>query len=235
MKVSRCHPGSAGVARGCPAIKASIRCADERRQLVLGCFVCCHCSEAWSFSIVRWRSRIGVVGIHLNSRGITWQRSNLSSKLLITRREISHESLREHGSRHTLSDDCRIIPKRGKDLAQRVRLPGIASNTIHLCLKLLRRNRPLPVKLQRSRVTQVIADLSFDLCLRHHLLQRRLGALVYLRPNAMTPVNFLNSSLIRHTIFKCERLTLCRWLHHAAEIVRPARHIQRGCETHKHG
>ena len=83
------------LARGHPVIKAGARCAGYRRQLIFRSLVCRHCSETWSFSIIaHWRSRISARGIHLKHRTTIWQRSNLSSKLLILRREISNQSLR---------------------------------------------------------------------------------------------------------------------------------------------
>src|ERR1700730_8779088 len=45
----------------------------------------------------------------------------------------------------------------------------------------------------------------FNLSRGHHSLEGRLGISAFLRPDAMTPVNFLNCPLIIHALFKRQR------------------------------
>src|SRR5207237_1480471 len=76
----------------------------------------------------------------------------------------------------------------------------------HLALQLVGSNRPLPVILKQLRVAQIVFDLLFDLRVRHHLLQRRLGIWVRFWPDAMTPVNLFDHPLITDALRKAQRL-----------------------------
>ena len=64
--------------------------------------------------------------------------------------------------------------------------------------------RALPLIFQLLRVAQVVFDFLFKLGLRHHRIKRRLviGALLW--PDAMPPLNVLDSSLICYTLCKCQ-------------------------------
>jgi hypothetical protein len=85
---------------------------------------------------------------------------------------------------------------------QHFRLLGVLRDAIHLSLQLRSGKRPLPVILQRLRFTHVACYFLFQLCLRHHCIQRWLwiGALFW--PYPVTPVNFLNRSLVSYALCK---------------------------------
>jgi hypothetical protein len=63
----------------------------------------------------------------------------------------------------------------------------------------------LPVIFERRRAAQVVFDFLFQLGLRHHLIERRLRIKILSRPDAVTPVNFFNTSLIGCTLCKAKR------------------------------
>ena len=80
-------------------------------------------------------------------------------------------------------------------------------HAIHLSLQLLGRNRPLPVILQRLRVAQIVFYLLLDLRLRHHGIERWLGIgslPAVAGPDAVSPVNFFNRSLISYALCKSQ-------------------------------
>ncbi len=76
----------------------------------------------------------------------------------------------------------------------------MTGDALHLGLQLLRSDRPLRVNSQRLRVAEIIFHLLFNLRGGHHLIEQRLGLRILFWPNAMTPVNFLNRSLISYSI-----------------------------------
>jgi hypothetical protein len=78
----------------------------------------------------------------------------------------------------------------------------VLRHAIHFNLQLLSGDRPLPVILQRLRLAQIILDFAFDLRLRHHGVERWLGIRSLFGPDAMTPVNFFDCSLIRYAFCK---------------------------------
>ena len=57
---------------------------------------------------------------------------------------------------------------------------------------------------ERLRVAEIILYLIFNLLGRHHLIEWRLRLRILFCPNAMTPVNFLNCSLIIYALGKGE-------------------------------
>ena len=61
----------------------------------------------------------------------------------------------------------------------------------------------MPVILERLRFAQIIFDFLFHLRLRHHRIERWLGIGSLFGPDAVTPVNFLDRSLISYAF--CER------------------------------
>jgi hypothetical protein len=91
-----------------------------------------------------------------------------------------------------------------KEFAQHFWLLCVLCHAIHFGLQLLKSNRPLPVFFQHLRVAQIIFDLLFQLRLRHHGIERWLGIVAFFWPNAMTPVNLLNGSLINDALCKRE-------------------------------
>src|SRR5436309_10290349 len=62
------------------------------------------------------------------------------------------------------------------------------------------------VSSQRLRVAQIIFYLLFNLLGRHHLIERGLGRTIFLRPDAMAPVNVLDCPLIGYPFCKRQRL-----------------------------
>jgi hypothetical protein len=92
---------------------------------------------------------------------------------------------------------------------------GALRHAIHFNLQLLSGDRPLPVILQRLRLAQIICDLFFELRLRHHSIQRWLGIGSLFGPDAMTPVNVFNRSLISYALYKRQsgscRMRSFRW------------------------
>jgi hypothetical protein len=62
----------------------------------------------------------------------------------------------------------------------------------------------VPGNFQRLRFTLVVCDFIFQLRLRHHRIERRLEIGPLSRPDSVTPVNFLNGSLIIYAFFKRE-------------------------------
>jgi hypothetical protein len=92
-----------------------------------------------------------------------------------------------------------------KEFAKHFRLFGVFRHAIHLSLQLLSRNWSVRVILQRLRFAQVLCNFRFQFRLRHHGIKRWLGAGILLWPDAVTPVNFLNRSLIRYALRECQR------------------------------
>ena len=129
----------------------------------------------------------------------------LTVKSLIVRVQLREQTLGQHRSGQTLGNHQGIVAQRGKDFAQHFGLLGVTGDPLHLRLELVRRDRPLPVILQRLRGAQIIFDLLLDLRLRHHLFQRRLGASIRRRPDAMPPIDFLDRPLIRDAIRERDR------------------------------
>src|SRR6266436_8838405 len=76
----------------------------------------------------------------------------------------------------------------------------MTGDAVHLGLQLVKSDRPLPVIFERLRVAEIILYLLFNLLGRHHLIEWRLRLRILFCPNAMTPVNFLNCSLISYSI-----------------------------------
>jgi hypothetical protein len=106
----------------------------------------------------------------------------------------------------TLRDNERIVPERIEQFAQYLRLLCVLRHAIHLSLQLLGGDWPLPVILQRLRLAQVIFNFRFQLGLRHHRIERWLQIVTLAAtagPDAVTPVNVLDRSLIRHSVSEC--------------------------------
>src|SRR5215471_14959950 len=80
-------------------------------------------------------------------------------------------------------------------------------HTIDLGLQILSSKGPLPVIFQRQALAQILFDFVFQLRLTHHCIQGWLGIAALLWPNAMTPVNFFNRTLVGYTFSKRE----CSW------------------------
>src|SRR5206468_9209394 len=70
----------------------------------------------------------------------------------------------------------------------------------------------LPAIFQREGVAQIVCDLVFQLRLRHHRIERRLGSRILLWPNPVTPVNVFDRSLKRDALGEAERSGLTRSL-----------------------
>ncbi|PYJ66664.1 MAG: hypothetical protein DME78_04100 [Verrucomicrobia bacterium] len=82
---------------------------------------------------------------------------------------------------------------------------GVLCHSIHLSLQLLSSDRALPVILQGLGIVQIIRHFLFQLCLRHHRIERWLGirALPAIAgPDTVTPVHVFDCALIRHTFFE---------------------------------
>jgi hypothetical protein len=75
-------------------------------------------------------------------------------------------------------------------------------HAVHLGLKFAGGDWPSPLMSDQLRSAQIIFDLLFDLLARNHRIERRLRRTIVFRPNPVTPVNFFNRSLIRHTVCK---------------------------------
>jgi hypothetical protein len=63
-------------------------------------------------------------------------------------------------------------------------------------LQLVSSYRPVPAILQCLRIAKILCDFLFDVRLRHHFIQRWLGTGVRVWPDAVTPVNVLDRSLV---------------------------------------
>src|SRR4029077_5329949 len=100
-------------------------------------------------------------------------------------------------------------------------------HALHLSLQLLRSDRPLPVILQRLRVAQIVFDFSLQLRPSHHVIERWLGIRALFWPDAVTPVNFFNRSLISDSTSESQRGGLLRRLHGRAEESQPRRQVRR--------
>src|SRR4029079_7973069 len=79
----------------------------------------------------------------------------------------------------------------------------MASHPVDLSLQLFRSDWLLPVTFKHQRVLQRACDLAFQLGPRHHRIERWLWIGTLFRPDAMTPINFFNGSLISYAL--CER------------------------------
>jgi len=120
---------------------------------------------------------------------------------------LSNKPFRENWSGQALGYDKRIVPESLKQFLQDIRLLGVTGHPLHLGLELVASNRPLPVILQHLRVAQIVFHFLFKLHLRHHRLQRWLGAGVGVWPDPVAPVNVFNRPLIRYAL--CKRQ--CSW------------------------
>src|SRR5205807_30698 len=130
---------------------------------------------------------------------------------LVVRIPVCYWAVGERGPGKALRDDKGIVPKRVKEFAQHFWLFSVLCHAIHFSLQLLGGDGPLPVILQGLGVTQVVVDLLFQLLLRHHCIERRLGVSILFWPDAMTPVNVFDSALIRHAFFKSQRSSSPPW------------------------
>jgi hypothetical protein len=81
----------------------------------------------------------------------------------------------------------------------------VLCHAVHFGLQLLSGNWLLPGIFERLRLEQIIFDLLFELRLRDHRIQRRLGITVLFRPDSVTPVNVLDRSLISYALLEPER------------------------------
>jgi hypothetical protein len=81
----------------------------------------------------------------------------------------------------------------------------VLRHAIHFNLQLLSCQRPVPVILERLRIAQIICDFLLQLRLRHHRIERWLGIGAIFWPDAVTPINFFNRSLISYTLYKRQR------------------------------
>jgi len=88
---------------------------------------------------------------------------------------------------------------------QYLRLLGVLRHTVHFGLQLLCSDWSLPIVLQGAGLPQIVCDFPFELCLRHDRIERWFGILALLRPEAITPVNFFNRSLMRYALCKGQR------------------------------
>ena len=104
---------------------------------------------------------------------------------------------------------------------------GVLRHALHLCLQLFSTKRLLPVILQRLRVAQIVFNFLFQLRLRHHRIERRLGIRTFFWPDAVTPVNFFNRSLISDTISESQHCGLLRRLGGRGEGSQPRRQVRR--------
>ena len=118
-------------------------------------------------------------------------------------------------SREAFRDDKRIVPKRCKEFAQHLGLFGMLRHALHFSPKLLGHNRPLPMISEQLRIAKIVFDLLFDLRLRHYCAQWRFRAGILLGPNTITPVDFLNSSLVGYAVCESQsgncRMGNCYW------------------------
>src|SRR6266446_3274310 len=153
--------------------------------------------------------------------------SQLAMKSLVMGIEVRYQPLRERRPGQTLGDNKGIAAERFKEFAQHLGLLGMLRHSLHLSLQLLRTKWLLPVILQRFGVAQIVFDFLFQLHRRHHFIERRfwIGALFW--PNAVTPVNFFNRSLISDTISESQHCALLRRLRGRAEGSQPRRQIRR--------
>src|SRR6266403_4367554 len=135
-------------------------------------------------------------------------------KSVVVSVQLREQTLGQDWSGKALSNHQGIVAERGKKLAQHSGLLRVIGNALHLGLELIGSDPPLPVILQRLRVEQIMFDLFLDLRLRHHIIQWRFWIGVYFWPDAMSPVNFFDRSLINDTLCKCKRspFTFCRCL-----------------------
>src|ERR1051326_2652372 len=71
--------------------------------------------------------------------------------------EVCDQTLRQHGPGQTFSNQERIVAESSKDFAQHFGLLGVLRHAIHFSLQLLGSDRPLPVILQRLRLSFRVA------------------------------------------------------------------------------
>ena len=65
----------------------------------------------------------------------------------------------------------------------------------------------MPVISQRERVAQIVFNLLFQLRLRHHRIKGWLGIGAIFWPDAVTPINFFDRSLISYTLYNVSVLS----------------------------
>jgi hypothetical protein len=94
-----------------------------------------------------------------------------------------------------------------KEFAQHFWLLGVMRHSVHLGLQLLRSDWRLPVIPHRLRIAQIVFDFSLQLRLSHHSIERWLGIGALFWPGPMTPVNFLNGSLVSYAVSKRQRFS----------------------------
>src|SRR5205807_3155184 len=97
----------------------------------------------------------------------------------------------------------------------------VTGHSLHLSLKFARSDWPPPSLCDKLRFAQIIFDLLFELRLRHDGAERRFGLRIFLRPDAMTPIDFFNRSLISDAISESQRCALLRRLCGRGEVSQP--------------
>jgi len=80
----------------------------------------------------------------------------------------------------------------------------MSGHSVHLGLKLARCDWRPALRCYQLRFAQIIFDFLFELRLRHDGVDGRFGLWIVFRPDAVTPINFLNGSLIGYALRKCQ-------------------------------
>jgi hypothetical protein len=78
----------------------------------------------------------------------------------------------------------------------------MSGHALHFSLEFAGRDWRLPLICDQLRFSEIIFDLSFQLRFRHNRREWWFLLWIVFRPDAVTPVNFLNRSLIRYALCK---------------------------------
>jgi hypothetical protein len=77
-------------------------------------------------------------------------------------------------------------------------------HALHFSLEFAGRDWRLPLICDQLRFSEIIFDLPFQLRFRHNRREWWFLLWIVFRPDAVTPVNFLNRSLIRYALCECQ-------------------------------
>src|SRR4029077_5034184 len=111
----------------------------------------------------------------------------------------------------------------------------MSGHALHFSLEFAGRDWRLPLICDQLRFSEIIFDLSFQLPFRHNRREWWFLLWIVFRPDAVTPVNVFNRSLISYSIFK--RQSLGRGMRRPSRLGGPQKCCTQdrtcGCEDEK--
>jgi hypothetical protein len=110
-------------------------------------------------------------------------------KPLIIGIPIPDQPVGQDGPGEAFGDEIGIVAEGGEEFAEGVGILGLLCHPVHLGLELFGLDGPLPELVQCRGFLEIVLHLGFDLCPADHLLERRLGAGIFLGPDAVLVIH----------------------------------------------